>query len=510
MAIRLERQKLYEDAWSTPLKRLAAIYGVPTLTLRDACIAMDIPLPRAGHWTKAKFDKAPPRPALPPTTRQHAVDVDQEAATPGESAAESRHPDAEIALSATTAPLVSHPEAVQASASAPAAEPSSEPEPETKIHTGMVCELPEDQQWLIDRFVDERSAAFHIAVPVAPTRWHPAVAPLRAWLEERRRRYQAAVREKEVWERQQTRLRPGLQPEIFRSLELSLNYPVLGDTHRPLVARVSADTSSRALAILNALAVAAKRRGFRVALRDERERLRFSLEAAHLDVRIAERLTEELRPRQAGQLGRTEMEKVKVPAGQLRVFVEHWPQTGACVAEDRNDRPIEEQLHRIFEYAYRAVIQDRQSEREEQRRALAQERRRQEAEIRRLQREEEERRGREEQERRDHLIRQANEWDQAERIRAYVSHVVDRRGTTDRQEVSRWRLWALGVANDLDPTRRVLETRGQDPDSAKPSNRLDGARPEQSCASFDRSMAARPSDVGQVVDITTSSPWPRE
>ncbi len=472
MAIRLERQKLYEEVWSTPFKRLAAIYGVPAPTLRDACIAMDIPLPRADHWAKAEFGKASPRLALPPTTHPHSVDVDQEAATTGESAAEPRHPDAEPTSSATTALPASHPETVQATASAPAAEPPPEPEPEIKIHTGMVCELPEDQQWLIDRFVDERSAGFHIAVPVAPKRWHPAVAPLREWLEDRRREYQAAVRERDAWERrQQKRRHSQSRPESFSSWELTMNYPVLGDTHRPLVARISVDTYDRALAILNALAFAADRRGFQVTLREERERLRFSLEAAHLDVRIAERLDEELRPKQSSSSGRTESEKVKVPTGQLRVFVERWGNGGVCVAEDRGDRPIEEQLHRIFEHAYRAVTQGRQLEREAQRRALAQELRRQEAEIRRLQREEEEGRRREEQERRDHLIRQANDWDQAERIRAYVAyvaHVVVRRGTTDRQEVSRWRLWALGVANDLDPTNRVLETTGQDPEAAKP------------------------------------------
>ncbi|NRG47803.1 hypothetical protein HRF87_24050 [Bacillus sp. CRN 9] len=60
-----ERGKLYKELWKEPMTSLAKKYGVSDVALRKQCMKMDIPLPKAGHWTKVKsgYDvKIPPLP----------------------------------------------------------------------------------------------------------------------------------------------------------------------------------------------------------------------------------------------------------------------------------------------------------------------------------------------------------------------------------------------------------------------------------------------------------------
>jgi len=54
----LTRQELYEQVWTTPMTKLAAMYK-----LLDR---HDIPRPPRGHWAKLQFGKASPRAPLPP------------------------------------------------------------------------------------------------------------------------------------------------------------------------------------------------------------------------------------------------------------------------------------------------------------------------------------------------------------------------------------------------------------------------------------------------------------
>ena len=67
MPIQFERQSLYEEVWSTPLTRLGKKYGLSDNGVRKACIAMNIPLPKAGHWAKIAAGHQIPRTPLPKT-----------------------------------------------------------------------------------------------------------------------------------------------------------------------------------------------------------------------------------------------------------------------------------------------------------------------------------------------------------------------------------------------------------------------------------------------------------
>jgi hypothetical protein len=62
----LSRPELMEMVWSKPTTRIAAEYGVPVTSVILACAHLNVPRPRAGHWSAVKFGTAPSRPPLPP------------------------------------------------------------------------------------------------------------------------------------------------------------------------------------------------------------------------------------------------------------------------------------------------------------------------------------------------------------------------------------------------------------------------------------------------------------
>lgn len=59
------REELYKLVWSEPMLTLATKYLISDTGLRKICIGLDIPLPRAGHWMKLKFEQKIHRPSLP-------------------------------------------------------------------------------------------------------------------------------------------------------------------------------------------------------------------------------------------------------------------------------------------------------------------------------------------------------------------------------------------------------------------------------------------------------------
>lgn len=61
----ISRIKLYNLVWSEPLTALAKEFAISYHILEKLCKENDIPLPKAGHWMKAKFGKKVDRPPLP-------------------------------------------------------------------------------------------------------------------------------------------------------------------------------------------------------------------------------------------------------------------------------------------------------------------------------------------------------------------------------------------------------------------------------------------------------------
>jgi hypothetical protein len=59
------REELYEQVWATPMRKLAAAYGLSDVGLAKVCKKHQIPRPPVGYWAKKEFGKALPRPPLP-------------------------------------------------------------------------------------------------------------------------------------------------------------------------------------------------------------------------------------------------------------------------------------------------------------------------------------------------------------------------------------------------------------------------------------------------------------
>lgn len=58
------RNELYDLVWLVPLLTLSRKYAISDVGLRKICVRMEIPLPKAGHWQKLKFNKKTNQPKL--------------------------------------------------------------------------------------------------------------------------------------------------------------------------------------------------------------------------------------------------------------------------------------------------------------------------------------------------------------------------------------------------------------------------------------------------------------
>lgn len=62
----LSREELFDLVWSAPMTRLAQRFGLSDQGLRKVCLDKQVPLPKAGHWTKVAIGRTPSRPTLRP------------------------------------------------------------------------------------------------------------------------------------------------------------------------------------------------------------------------------------------------------------------------------------------------------------------------------------------------------------------------------------------------------------------------------------------------------------
>jgi len=60
------REELYEEVWSTPMRNLAEKYGLSDVGLAKTCRKLLIPLPGRGHWAKKEAGQTLKRAPLPP------------------------------------------------------------------------------------------------------------------------------------------------------------------------------------------------------------------------------------------------------------------------------------------------------------------------------------------------------------------------------------------------------------------------------------------------------------
>lgn len=66
----IQREKLFDEVWATPISRLCKAYGLSDQGLRKACVKLQIPLPTRGHWAKIAAGHVLAKPALPPLREQ--------------------------------------------------------------------------------------------------------------------------------------------------------------------------------------------------------------------------------------------------------------------------------------------------------------------------------------------------------------------------------------------------------------------------------------------------------
>jgi hypothetical protein len=381
MSIIFQREKLFSELWKTPLTTLAPRYGLSDNGLRKVCIALTIPLPRAGHWAKAAVGKAPPTPDLP--------------VTEGRTTFESR--------------LI----------------------PRTETRPPVTAE---DESWLKDRLKEEKNPSHKIIVTTPPKAWHPVVLKLKNWLEACVVEYQKAIKESERIEKINSKRKYGHLPN-FESMTIHWHHPILGSTHRACVMRVSLQTYQRALAIFNSIAFAAEFRGFSVELVKERERLCLTMDSIQVEMFIVENSSYELgHPR-------------------LRISVEKNSRYSSIQLKETPTAPLEGELHRVFEYAFRCVVEGKAIQRDRESKKL-------EAAIRFQYMEEMERQRLQqvklqiaEDNRRNELVQQANNWETGIRIKAMVANLDAQvlRDGNNSEKFQEWRKWALQVAQSIDP-----------------------------------------------------------
>lgn len=392
MEIVFKRQALYEEVWSTPLTKLGEKYGMSDNGIRKVCKAMNIPLPPAGHWARVEAGQEVSKLELP------------------------AHSERTTFISRLPAP----------------------PKLEFKRE--------EDSLWLKERLAFEERPENRIVFEEHPTRWHRDLIPIREAYKEAVKDRQAALKERAAYRKNQFRSatpRPNLSGLLWADLDSGL----LRKTHRANYLSVSILTYERALAVVNALFIAAQKRGCKVGIDDENGRFQISLESASVYFAIRERQDTELIPK--SESGMFSRQTQKVPTDRLALVMGQYTFEAYSLVDKESAR-IETRLDEVFFRLYRFVVAAREQAREDEVKRKQQAIQRVAWEALTKQREQEAKVKADESRRREELLGEADRWQQAEQIRAYVAAVVarDEAGTA---EVTAWAEWALLVADEKDP-----------------------------------------------------------
>lgn len=302
-----------------------------------------------------------------------------------------------------------------------------------------------DEAWLQDRVTYEGHPDNAISVPIITQKWDETIQQCGDDLEEAAKTLRVSKKAADRAERPDSRKRAQIDDEGWAWRSVKDRGQRLWDAHEGMCFRVSVGTYKRALSIVNALALAAPARGFTVREDEELGRIVFAGHNAEVHLRVTELLDPKTRPRTRYD-GKVEQEKYFVPTGRLRIILQI-DYRGGPIFEDRDSRPLESQLNRVFCGIYRQVVRVWRAERKHLalRRELEEEARHT-AEAARLQAERR-RAVAKAQRRRRRLTSEAHRWTQAKRIRDYIAHIGACAGerTHASGELSEWMAWALSV-----------------------------------------------------------------
>lgn len=355
----LQRQELFRELWDTPFHEVATRNRIPVAELQKACEVMCIPVPPADHWAKFSDPTRAPRPRLP----EHHWSVHMH----------------------------------------------------VWLGEADIAEGIRDRKWLEARKRFEEAAEHRIDVAPVPAKWHRALAPLRREVNSALTEIARKERERATRRYPSAHRGPYFEGLDWHSIEMfERNGRILMPSRQKTVLRVTPETASRALAILNALCTAAKARDIQVQFDDKRSRLSLGYETVRVEIRIMERLKDGWIQTRDHSTGRPRPVVAKVPTGILVISIDDHEIADAHLA------PLEGQLHKAFLRVYRMVVAERQSrrwlrvkgaahrdevQREVERAALAAE-----LEADRLA----------ERQRRVELLREARNWERSELIRRYI------------------------------------------------------------------------------------------
>jgi hypothetical protein len=393
------REQLYEQVWSVPIWTLCQQYGLSDNGLRKICKRLNVPVPPRGYWAKVEAGHKVRKAALPKDAEQSVAQIH----------------------------VAPKPERTEAD--------------------------DKDDAWLAERVAFERAEANAIAVVMKPRRWHPAVQTLHEFFEQEAKAVEASRKADERYQSwPEWRKRRDWNSDGMKWHRVVRNGELMPSTHHAFPLRLSLATYRRGLAIVNAVAVAATKRGFEATHDDKKGRIVLVGHGGELELRMSE-ATEQKTRKVKRYDGKFEDETYRVPTGRLRIFVERG-YGKVWTIEETAEGPLETKLNAFFAGAWKQVKFCRQKTRveqaEAQRRAvLAAER----AEVERKRLEEEWARE-EERKRREQLVDDVAAWRRAAEIRAYVAAVrlaAAQRGHASVPTVEEWAAWALSVADEGDP-----------------------------------------------------------
>lgn len=396
---RVTREQLYEQVWSVPIWTLCVQYGLSDNGLRKVCRRLNVPVPKRGYWAKVEAGKKVRKAALSEVAKQ------------------------------SVAHIRVGPKPVRTEAD------------------------DQDDVWLKAREAFEADLANRIEFVEKPRRWHATIAPLKESLEEDAKKIEAARKANDQYEKwPESRKQREMPPDRWAWLWYERTGQLMPATHHASVVRLSLAEFRRGLAILNALAVAAEKRGFEVTLDDKKGRMVLEGHGGRLDVRMSEKTEQKTRKVKRFE-AKMEDEQYRVPTGVLRVYVERG-YGKVWTLEETTDARLEAKLNVFFAGVWKQVKFCRQKARDEE------DRRRREAEAAAVRAEIERRRAEEaarreeERKRREALVEEVAAWRRAAEIRAYVAAVraeIERSGKEESAELREWERWALGVVAEMEP-----------------------------------------------------------